>query len=447
MKVVIIGKPNVGKSTLFNKLCRKKLAITHDKPGVTRDFKKFIATIGDFKFELFDTAGLDESKDQMNKKMQEMTSSAIKEADLLIFMIDGRRNLTFDDFDLAKKIRKYGKQVIIIANKCEAGLKTDTSSIAKLGFGNPIEISSEHKLGLENLASEIQAIQKSKNLPKINDEDDLDSTNKSIKISFVGRPNAGKSTIYNKIIGSDRVIVSDEAGTTRDAITDFLDFNDRKFEVIDTAGLRKKNKVIESLETLSNVETINAIRRSHIVILVLDSTSPLEKQDLSILNLIAKEGQGILIVFNKSDKVKNKKEFLDEVEYRLDNQIVDIYKCQYLFLSAKNESNMDKILKSIIDIEDSFNREIKTSELNSWLEKTISEHPLPLSSKTKRRIKIKFIRQTSKRPPTFTLFANISNDIPESYVRYLQKSLINYFCLKSVPIRLKCKKNYNPYVK
>lgn len=443
MKVAIIGKPNVGKSTLFNKLCGKRLALTHDKPGITRDFKKYKATIGDFSFELLDTAGIDDSKEEMNKKMQEKTLGAIKDAHILLFMVDGRNELTSEDFEFAKRIRKFGKPISLVANKCEAGLKVDYSSLMKLGFGEPIEISSEHNIGFHDL--EQQLIESRKNISAdylIKEEDNSD-----IKISFVGRPNAGKSTIYNKLIGSDRVIVSDVAGTTRDAITDHLEFTGRSFEVIDTAGLRKKNKVIESIETLANVETINAIRRSHIVLLILDSTQALEKQDLSILNVIANEGKGILIIFNKSDKVEDKKEFLNEVKYQLENKIKDFVGCEYLFISAKNDKSLDKILKKVLEIEKSFNKEVPTSKLNTWLEETISKHPLPLSKKTKRRIKIKFVRQTAVRPPTFTFFANISNDIPETYTRYLQKSISEYFSFKSVPLRLKYKKNYNPYVK
>ncbi|MCL4149724.1 UNVERIFIED_CONTAM: hypothetical protein GTU68_015270 [Idotea baltica] len=332
---------------------------------------------------------------------------------------------------------------MLIANKCEAGLKIDITALLKFGFGDPIEISSEHNLGFDNLESSL--VKFKKDHPSIDAEIDEESSS-NIKISFVGRPNAGKSTIYNKLIGSERVIVSDEAGTTRDAITDYLEYDNRKFEIIDTAGLRRKSKVVESIETLANVETINAVRRSHIVILVLDSTQALEKQDLLILNLIASEGKGILIVFNKSDKIIDKKEFLDKINYQLNNKIKDIVNCEHLIISAKNDNNLDKILKKVALIEESFNREINTSDLNEWLETALSKHTLPLSKQSKRRIKIKFMRQTAMRPPTFTLFANISSDIPDSYTRYLQKSLSELFSLKSVPIRLKYKKNYNPYV-
>lgn len=438
-KVAIIGKPNVGKSTLFNKLCGRRLAITHDMPGITRDRKEYHAKIGKFHCVLIDTAGLETKKAELSKAMVAQTLAATEEADIILFMVDARYGVNEDDRTFAKQIRKLGKPILLIANKCEGKLVPDFNTLYKLGFGEPISVSAEHNLGFKELEAALVNAFKDIETKAVEVE-----SNQSLKIAILGRPNAGKSTLFNKILGYDRVITSDIPGTTRDAINVTLEHEGRMIEIIDTAGLRKKQKVHENVEELSNAESINALRRAHVVALIVDASRALEKQDLSIAHVAVKEGKGVLLVINKWDLVTEKRAFKEEINYLLEKNLFEIQGVDTVYMSAKHDKDVSKLFKIAAKIEKRWSATISTGKLNSWLKGAAEAHIPPLA-KNGRRIRIKYMTQTASRPPTFTLFCNIPEDLPDSYSRYLYNSLRQEFGLEGIPIRLKLKKIDNPY--
>jgi GTP-binding protein len=443
LKIAIIGKPNVGKSTLFNKLCKRRLAITNDLPGVTRDRKEFKATLGKQEFTLIDTAGLEKPKDNLSQSMITQTLKAAEEAQIILFMIDARHGIDSDDKDFANQIRKLDKKIILIANKCEGNLSYDEKDLYRLGFGTPIFIAAEHNIGFSELEAAIT--ETSKNLDvttniKSEDED------QALKISIIGRPNVGKSTIFNKILGFERVITSEVSGTTRDAISYTIQFEGREIELIDTAGLRKKRKIYETIENLSTVETINALRRSHITMMVIDASQPLERQDLTIANVAIKEGRAVLLVINKSDLIEDRKAFLEELEYLLSKNLTEVLGVEFVFISELKNKNLDKLFKAAFKVEKIWKSKISTNNLNKWLKYTTEIHAPPLSKKG-RRIKMKYITQTGEKPPTFTIFCNIPSEIPEAYMKYLRNSLRESFGIFGSPLRLKFRAGENPYNK
>jgi GTP-binding protein len=453
LRVAIIGKPNVGKSTLFNRLCGKRLAIVHDRPGVTRDTKEYIAKIGKFEFELIDTAGLDfESKDEIAKKMTEFAINAAKSADCLLLLIDYKNGVTGEDFEYCKKLRKLSKQIVLVANKAEAKNRGEVADFYKLGFGEPILISAEHGLGLDSLAAKLKEFVKKEEvveevLQQDGEEVEIEAeVEHKIKVSFLGRPNAGKSSLFNAILGFERSIVSEVAGTTRDAISYDVEYLDRKIEFIDTAGMRKKTNIHESLETLSVVESINALRRSNVILVVLDAQVPLEAQDIAIIRLAIEEGRALVIVVNKMDLIKDLKEYQKELEYKINDKLFEVKGVEIVFASAMKKKNIPAILKAIVDVEKIWMSQISTGQANKWLEGAVSLH-IPPMAKNGRRIRFKYITQSAMKPPTFTIFCNIPADVPESYNRYLYNSLRETFGLWGTPIRLKFRKINNPYDK
>jgi GTP-binding protein len=436
-KVAIVGKPNVGKSTLFNKLCGKRIAIVDDMPGVTRDRKEFNARLGDLEFKLCDTAGWERTKSSLQQEMAKQGKLAIDDADLILFMLDAKNGITYEDLDFAKELRRCDKPILVLANKSEGEKSANESDIYALGIGEPVYISAAHKLGFEDLYQWL-----SQNKPQnstVEDEQQAD-----IKICLAGRPNVGKSTLFNKLLGFERTVVSDVAGTTRDTITHYLDYQDKQIELIDTAGLRKRAKIKERVEDFSSGESITAIRRANVVVLVVDASQPLEKQDLSIASIAINEGKAVVLVINKCDLIKDKKYLREEIEYLIANNLFDLHGLPMIFTTAIHGRGIDSIMSEVVSTHARWNRKLSTGELNKWLKEATESHIPPLAQNG-RRIRLKYITQTKQKPPTFTVFANIPEDLPDSYRRYLVNDMRNSLQLEGLPLRVNFKKNENPY--
>lgn len=506
LKVAIVGKPNVGKSTFFNRLCSKKLSIVSPIPGITRDRKESNANIVDIKFTATDTAGWErEQKLELKALMVQQTKIAIQEANLVMFVIDARQNINSDDIDFAKLIQKSSKQVLLIVNKCESKIVIDTNDIYALGFGEPVFISAEHGLGFDALYYALQNIiaDHSINQPlpdkqadvelaksdkhiltghaKISDpisangitenatnnnynisdqtldipqhkqesllpQELRDTDRSNILLAIVGRPNVGKSTIFNQILGFTRVITSAQAGTTRDSITYDISVDNNMVSLIDTAGMRKKSKVHDNIESLSLGQTITAIRRAHIVALIVDATQAFENQDLSIAQLAIHEGKGVVIVVNKEDLVVNRKQLHDNINHITQKYFSEISNMPIVYTSAIHNHNIKSILKEVIALSKKWEQNFTTRKLNKWLKAALNYH-LPPIAQNNRRIKLKYITQTASKPPTFSLFTNLPEEVPNHYTKYLINSLRNYLALSGIPIRLNFKKTLNPYIK
>ncbi len=448
LKVAIIGKPNVGKSTLFNKLCGRRLAITHDRPGVTRDSKINTARLGGLEFEVIDTAGLDKTNDDLTQKMFASSLASANEADVILFMLDGRNGINADDKMFADVVRKLSKAVILVVNKAENPKIIDQNQIYKLGFKDIVFVSAEHNLGFGDLEESLRsyapppaAVLEDEDGNEINLEPEVA---KSIKLAIIGRPNVGKSTLFNKLLGFERSIVSDVSGTTRDAISHTIDFMEQPIELIDTAGLRRKAAITDSVEQLSTVESINAIRRSHVVALVIDGTCPLEKQDLSILRVAINEGRGVILIINKFDLITDHVAYKLDIEEYVAQRLFELKGLPIMYMSALKDKKFDRIWRAVVDVMAVFNKKIGTGPLNRCLDQVTEAHIPPLASNG-RRIRLKYITQTASRPPTFTVFGNMVTQLPESYIRYLYNSLREAFGLFGVPIRVRCKSGDNPY--
>ena len=446
LKLAIIGKPNVGKSTLFNKLCGRRLAITHDLPGVTRDVKSYPAKIGNFEFEVFDTAGLDLGKEKLTQMATSASLGAAKAADLVLFVVDARGDINDDDRKFADMLRKLDRPLLLVLNKCEGKLNIDHKQLYRLGFGEPIMMSAEHKLGFADLEEKLKSFAKQLSPviePLQTAEEEKDD---SIKMSLIGRPNVGKSTLFNKLIGFERSIVSEISGTTRDSIVHYIEYKDETIELIDTAGLRRKSRVNETIEELSTFESITSLRRSNVVLMVLDATIALEKQDLTILKLAISEGKSIVIVVNKSDLINDLHLYVADLREFIDDHLFEIKGVEVVFISAKNDSKFNSIFASVAKTFEKWKKQVSTGRLNEWLKVTTSRHIPPLSNNG-RRIRLKYITQTATRPPTFSVFGNMVQDLPESYVRYLMNDLRTSFDLHGTPLRFKLRKGDNPYSK
>ncbi len=440
--VALVGRPNVGKSTLFNRLSKRKKAIVHDFAGVTRDRKYADASLGPIEFIVVDTPGLEEAEEgSVEHGMTSQTLHAVQMADLVCLVVDGSVGITPSDRFFANLIRKNNKNFRLIVNKCEKNADLMDNSFFKLGFGEPVMISAEHGLGMADLCEEmIKALPEDEEAP----EDPFKSS--KIQMAVVGRPNSGKSTFINSLLKENRLLTGPEAGITRDSIEIEWEYKDQKITLIDTAGLRKKSNINESLEKLSTADTITSIKYANTVILMLDATKALEQQDLNIANFIVNEGRALVIAVNKWDLVENKKAFKEEFEYRLEVDLSQISGINYVCLSALDGQNTHKVIESCLSAYEIWNKRISTNMLNKWLAYATDHHPLPLQ-KNGRRLRIKYATQIKSRPPTFKFFCNIADDIPLSYRRYLQTSLRQNFDLPGVPMRMDFVTSDNPYKK
>ena len=440
LKLAIVGRPNVGKSTLFNRLAGKKLAIVDDRPGVTRDRRFGTGRIGDLDLELIDTAGFEDVTDEsLEARMRAQTELALDEADVAVFVIDAREGVVAMDRVFAEVLRKRGKPVVLAANKTE-GRAGDAGALEgfNLGLGEPISISAEHGEGMADLYAALVEV-----APIEDDEDEDEDGDKPVRIAIVGRPNAGKSTLVNRLIGEDRLLTGPEAGITRDAIPVDWEWEGRAVRLVDTAGLRRKAKVQQKLEKLSTQDTIRAITFAEVVILVMDATHPFEVQDLQIGDLVEREGRGLVFVLAKWDLVENPGARLREIIEEAQTQLPQLKGSPIIALSAETGRHLDRLMPAVFKVHEHWSTKVRTKDLNDWLSMATSRHPPPAVGG--HRIKPRYISQTKARPPTFVLMASRADQLPESYKRYLVNSLRESFELPGVPIRLTVKSGKNPY--
>ncbi|MEL0106976.1 MAG: ribosome biogenesis GTPase Der [Rhodospirillales bacterium] len=444
LTVAIVGRPNVGKSTFFNRLVGKRLAIVHDLPGVTRDRREGVAKIGDLEFNVIDTAGLEEAEaDSLPQRMREQTEQALKSADVACLLVDAREGITPMDQHFAEWLRKQKIPILLIANKCESKQGTDgLYECYALGLGDPIPVSAEHGDGM-NLIYDALAPFAEEAADKLG-ENIKEQDNPPLHLAIVGRPNVGKSTLINKLLGEDRLLTGPEAGITRDAVTVSWNYKGQPIALIDTAGLRRKARIKEKLEYLSVGDTLRTIRFAHVVVLVLDSEVMLEKQDLTIARTVIEEGRALVIAMNKWDLIKDRKAAKQKLQDRLEKSLPQVRGIPIVPCSALTGKGLDKLLPAVLKIYGTWNRHVPTAPLNRWLETMIERHPPPLSQG--RRVRLRYITQAKTRPPTFAIFTSRPAGIPDSYNRYLINSLRDNFNLSGVPIRLNLRKTDNPYV-
>ena len=439
LKLAIVGRPNVGKSTLFNRLAGRKLAIVDDQPGVTRDRRFGTGRLGDLDLDLIDTAGFEDVTDEsLDARMRAQTELAIDEADVALFVTDSRDGVTSMDEVFAEILRRRDMPVVLAANKAE-GKAGDQGVLEAfgLGLGEPVPISAEHGEGMADLYAALVAV-----APDQSDHVDGDGE-KAVKIAIVGRPNAGKSTLVNKLIGEDRMLTGPEAGITRDAIPVDWEYNGRRIRLVDTAGLRRKAKVQEKLEKLSTQDSIRALTFAEIVLLVMDATHPFEIQDLQIADLVEREGRGLVFVLAKWDLVEDPQAKLAEIIDEAQRQLPQVRGAPIVALSAETGRGLEKLMPAVFKTHADWSTKVKTRDLNDWLRMATERHPPPAVNG--RRIKPKYMAQTKSRPPTFVLFASRADQLPESYRRYLINSIRESFDLPGVPIRVTVKSNKNPY--
>lgn len=445
-RVVILGRPNVGKSTLFNRLAGRRLAIVHDQPGVTRDRRIAICQQGAIEFEITDTPGLENSAPgSIAQAMTEQSLKALEGAAALLFVIDARIGITAEDQHFAALARKSGLPVVLAANKAESrAADAGAADAYSLGFGTPIPISAEHGLGIPDLFDALEPYLtegERKSLEEVDEEEE--GENGAMQIAIVGRPNAGKSTLMNTLLGEDRVLAGPEAGITRDAILVETELYGRQIKLVDTAGMRKKAKVQESLERLSVGDTLHSIQYAHVVIVMIDATQPLEKQDNTIAALIEREGRACVLAVNKWDKVTEQPDLLlDDIHKRLDDVAPKMKGIPVIPISAAKGKGLDKLMKAAYRMYDLWNTRIPTADLNRWLEEATSRHMPPLVKN--RRIKLRYVTQAKTRPPTFYFFVN-TKGLPDSYMQYLRTSLRDTYKLPGIPLRLMLRTGKNPY--
>lgn len=471
--LAIVGRPNVGKSTLFNRLSRKKLAIIDDRPGVTRDWRESEGWILDRQIALIDTAGLEESfDDSIPGRMRRQTESAMQHADAILFLVDGRAGLTPMDKHFADFLRRQEIPVILGVNKCEhenaaaAGL----AEAYMLGLGDPIPFSAAHGYGLEDLyhallplmgedakpdeddaAAAQTARDDDRDLDELEGLEDYDFSveeepiedDKPLRLAIVGRPNVGKSTLLNALFGEDRVMTGPEAGITRDAIAVKWEWRGHKFRLVDTAGMRRKNKIDDKIEKMSVDDSLRAIRLAEVVVLVLDAETMFERQDLMIADHIISEGRAIVIALNKWDAIEDKNECLRLARERTEESLGQLKDVPIVPISALRGRGLDPLMKTVLHTHEVWNRRAKTPALNRWLRGMESQNPAPLAQG--RHNRLRYITQIKARPPTFVMWVNRPDDLPETHKRYIVNGLRRDFDIPGVPIRLLIRQSKNPY--
>ena len=451
--VAIVGRPNVGKSTLFNRLVGRRLALVDDSPGVTRDRREGKARLGDLDFTVFDTAGLEEAAPEtLSGRMQVQTEAAIAAADAVLFLIDARTGPLPADAAFADLVRRSGKPAILVANKSEGrAAEVGLLQAYELGLGEPVAISAEHGENLADLYAALRAALPEKVAQQRNmieeavDAQHAASAPSPIRIAVVGRPNCGKSTLVNRLLGEERLLTGSEAGITRDAIAVDVVWRGLPFRVYDTAGLRRRTRVEEKLEKLSVADALNAVRFAEVVILLLDAQWPFEEQDLRIADLIEREGRAMVVGVNKWDIAEPHPGALRNLRVEVDHWLPQVKGVPVVPVSALTGEGLDRLMQAVIDIHAVWNRRVETSALNRWLAEVVASHPPPAVSG--RRIRLNYITQPKSRPPTFVLFMSRSDAVPDAYRRYLVNSLREGFNLPGTPIRLTLREKSNPYAK
>jgi GTP-binding protein len=446
LRVAIVGRPNVGKSTLFNRLVGRRVALVDDQPGVTRDLREGDARIGDLRFTVIDTAGLEEADaDSLPGRMRALTERAVDEADVALFVVDARAGVTPQDRTFADILRRRAGRVLVLANKAEGrdGLSGAMEAWA-LGLGEPIPYSAEHGEGsealydaLKPLAAEVEADPADALAPE---EDD---PGRPIQIAVVGRPNAGKSTLVNAILGEDRLLTGPEAGITRDAIGLEIDWGGRAFRVFDTAGMRKKARVQEKVEKLSVGDALRAVRFAEVVVVLIDAAAPFETQDLRIADLAEREGRAVVIAVNKWDLEPDKQAKLRALREEFERLLPQLRGAPLVTVSALTGKGLDRLREAVLRIHEIWNRRAPTAALNRWLAEMTAAHPPPAPSG--RRVRLRYMTQVKSRPPSFVVFTTRPEELPDSYARFLVNGLRRDFGLEGTPIRLSWRKGENPY--
>lgn len=446
--IAIIGRPNVGKSTLFNRLVGQKLALVDDLPGVTRDRREGEARLGDLAFTIIDTAGLDEgAKGSLTARMQEQTETAIKLADALFFVVDARAGLTPNDRTFADFARRADKPVLLLANKSE-GKHGEIGAMESyaLGLGDPIQISAEHGEGMGELYDALRDLVPE--TPEDDEEDDSEETDEEralrpIRVAIIGRPNAGKSTLINHLLGEERLLTSPEAGTTRDSIAVEANWKGRAFRIFDTAGLRRRSRIEEKLEKLSVADTLRAVRFAEVVVLMMDAQHRFEEQDLRIADLIEREGRALVICANKWDLMDNKSGQVSGLRTDVDHLLPQVRGTPIVAVSGLMGEGIDRLMEAIIQAYAIWNKRVSTAALNRWFEEAVDANPPPAVSG--RRLKLNYITQPKARPPSFVLFCSRADAVPQSYLRYLTNSMRESFDMPGTPIRITLREKANPF--
>lgn len=442
--VAIIGRPNVGKSTLFNRLVGRRLALVDDLPGVTRDRREGEARLGDLSFTVIDTPGLEEANAaSLAGRMVEQTKAAIAGADAILFLIDARAGLLPADRVFADLVRKSGKPAILVANKSEGhGGEAGALESYALGFGEPVALSAEHGEGLSDLYQALRAA-----LPEqtdhVEEEAEGGETTRPIRVAVVGRPNAGKSTLVNRLLGEERLLTGPEAGITRDSIAVDLDWRGTAFKVYDTAGMRRRARVEEKLEKLSVADALNAIRFAEVVVLLMDAAHAFEEQDLRIADLVEREGRALVIGMNKWDRKEDAGRAIGKLRGEADHWLPQVKGVPIVAVSGLTGEGLDRLMLAVADAYAVWNKRVPTSALNRWFEEVTSANPPPAVSG--RRLRLNYITQAKTRPPSFVVFCTRADAVPDSYLRYLVNSLRESFDLPGTPIRITLREKVNPY--
>jgi GTP-binding protein len=460
LTVAIVGRPNVGKSTLFNRLAGRKIALVDDQPGVTRDRKETSGRIGDMDLKLVDTAGFEDVSDSsLEARMRRQTEIAIESADVCLFVYDAREGVTPLDERFAQLLRRSGKPVVLIANKCE-GRQGDGGLLEawRLGLGEPAALSAEHGEGMGELyeallraevrlsgddppSADILADEGEE--PFDPDAEESSLPERPIRLAFVGRPNAGKSTLLNALLEDDRFVTGPEAGITRDSVTVSWSWRGRDIRLVDTAGLRKRSRVQDRLERLSTSETIHSIRFADVVVLVMDPREAFEKQDLQIANLALREGRGLVFAVTKWDLVEAPGDMRRELDARAADSVPQARGSPLVTVSGETRRGLDKLMDACLKVHKDWSARVKTRDLNDWLQYVTQKHPPPAPGG--RRIKPRYMAQMKTRPPTFVLMASRAEEMPDTYRRYLISELRQAFDLPGVPIRLVLRQGKNPF--
>ncbi len=462
LTVAIVGRPNVGKSTLFNRLVGKRLALVDDTPGVTRDRREGEGRIGELTFRLVDTAGYEDVTDNsLEARMRKQTEAAIEEADIIFFMIDARAGVTPLDQTFGALLRKSNRAVHLVANKVE-GRRADAGLLDaySLGLGEPIGLSAEHGTGIGDLytvlfdaAEKLAEIETAEDIsfqPEINVDVEPDTDivpkwnpNRYLNVAIVGRPNAGKSTLINRLVGAERLLTGPEAGITRDSIMVPWEYEGRTINLVDTAGIRKRARVQKKLEKLAVSDALRSIQYAEIVVLMLDATQPFEKQDLHLADLVEREGRALVIALNKWDLIKDKNETLKKLREMCERLLPQLRGVPLITLSGLKGQNIPNLMKAIFEIEYNWNIRLSTSRVNQWLHAKVQAHTPPAVSG--RRLKLRYMTQVKSRPPTFILFCSRPDALPTAYVRYLVNGMREDFDITGTPIRMWIRAGENPY--
>jgi GTPase len=438
--VAILGRPNVGKSTLFNRLVGRRTAIAHDRPGVTRDRLEGEGRLYDLSFRVFDTAGLDRApKGSLEDRMSAQAEESVALADVCLFLIDARTGVTPVDRALAENLRKSGKPIVLVANKAESNAgQSGFLDAYSLGLGEPVAISAEHAEGMADLRDALAPY-----IPL--DETIEDDEAKPIRLAIIGQPNAGKSTLVNALLNDERMLTGPEAGITRDAVPSALTWRGKAIQLWDTAGLRRKSRVVDDLERMSVSSAMRAIKFADAVVILIDASLEIERQDLTLASLAAREGRAVVIALSKWDMVADKQKKLKDFRGDLDDVLPEIRGADVVPVSAKQATGLDRLMTAVLAAIGRWNARIPTGQFNRWLEAALERNPPPAPAG--RRIKVKYASQIKTRPPTFALFGNQLDRIPESYLRYLMNGLRQDFDLKGVPLRFVMRGGRNPFDK